>query len=122
MSFSDEIKLKVLYKAHFKCCNCQTFRFIHIHHIIPKKDGGDDTIENAAPLCPTCHDLLGDNPSKREWIRKKRDFWYQYCKKKLYNEDVNQLKTLYDIIVKRDQQFTAYCLNNNIHYQLVICD
>lgn len=29
--------------------------FLEVHHIIPLAEGGDDTMLNAAALCPTCH-------------------------------------------------------------------
>lgn len=30
-------------------------RFLEVHHITPLAEGGDDTIANAAALCPACH-------------------------------------------------------------------
>jgi 5-methylcytosine-specific restriction endonuclease McrA len=29
--------------------------YLEIHHILPLASGGDDTVENAAALCPNCH-------------------------------------------------------------------
>lgn len=29
--------------------------FLEVHHITPLAEGGEDTMENAAALCPTCH-------------------------------------------------------------------
>lgn len=29
--------------------------FLEVHHVIPLAEGGDDTLENAAALCPMCH-------------------------------------------------------------------
>ena len=29
--------------------------FLEIHHIVPLKEGGPDTVDNAAALCPNCH-------------------------------------------------------------------
>jgi 5-methylcytosine-specific restriction endonuclease McrA len=29
--------------------------FLEVHHIIPLAEGGPDTVENAAALCPNCH-------------------------------------------------------------------
>src|SRR2546425_13353225 len=48
-------------------------------HIIPTADGGPDTEDNAAPLCPSCHDIYGANPVKRKLIREVRNFWYELC-------------------------------------------
>ena len=30
-------------------------RFLEVHHIVQLADGGPDTVENAAALCPNCH-------------------------------------------------------------------
>ncbi|MCK4797937.1 MAG: HNH endonuclease [Spirochaetes bacterium] len=98
MGFLNSLKLDVKRKAHFKCCICESFEFLHVHHIIPQESDGLDTYENAAPLCTRCHDAYGDNPKKRKWITEKRDFWYDLCENKLYNEDINQLQKTYEII------------------------
>jgi len=29
---------------------------IHAHHIVPKAEGGDDSVDNIVTLCSTCHD------------------------------------------------------------------
>ena len=76
MPFSERIKLEVKKKAKFRCCRCQSI-WPEIHHIIPEKDGGSDDEDNATPLCPNCHTILGDNPWKRKEIRQMRDWWYQ---------------------------------------------
>lgn len=98
MPFSENIKSEVKKKAHFKCCICESFDFICIHHIEPEENGGPDTIENAAPLCARCHDAYGANPEKRKWIKGKRDFWYDFCEKKLSGEDMNQLEKTHAVI------------------------
>ena len=75
MAFSESLKKDVRKKAGFQCCRCRKFQ-VEVHHIIPEKDGGEDTFENAAPLCGYCHNLLRDNPSQRKQIREMRDWWY----------------------------------------------
>lgn len=32
--------------------------YLEVHHIVPLAEMGDDTLENAAALCPSCHRLL----------------------------------------------------------------
>lgn len=109
MSFSESIKLKVRQKAHFLCCVCKSFG-VEIHHIVPEENGGPDTEDNAAPLCPSCHEIYGANPTKRKLIREVRDQWYVICSKrfsfdggffqefteelrqKASKEDINELK------------------------------
>lgn len=46
-----------------KCCICGTLHNVQVHHIIEKKQGGSDEIENAIPLCPSCHDRVHVKPS-----------------------------------------------------------
>jgi tetratricopeptide (TPR) repeat protein len=83
MPFSESLKLRVRKKSNWQCCICEAF-YVEIHHIITQEDGGLDTEDNAAPLCPSCHDTYGSNPQKRKFIREKRDDWYAKCEKK-YN-------------------------------------
>ncbi len=104
MGFLESIKLKAKEKAHYKCCICNSFKFIEVHHIIPQEENGSDTLDNAAPLCVECHDTFGSNPEKRKWIKEKRDFWYKLCEEKLFNEDINQLRKVQDIMENIQQE------------------
>ncbi len=80
MPFSESVKREVKRRANFTCCWCQNLDHkVDIHHIVPQKDGGPDTIGNAAPLCGSCHTKYGDNPSLRKEIRERRDHWYATC-------------------------------------------
>src|ERR1700741_2657614 len=81
MPFTEETKLGVKRKSHFRCCLCHALG-IEIHHIVPQADGGLDTHDNAAPLCPSCHETYGANSGKRKFIREARDFWYELCEKR----------------------------------------
>lgn len=103
MAFSDSLKLIVKRKAHFKCCLCQSLN-IEIHHIIPQEEQGEDTEDNAAPLCPSCHEIFGSNPSKRKMIREARDFWYEGCESRFKSDDgaVNELKQLISSIPSKE--------------------
>ncbi len=78
MPFSESVKLQVKKKAHFQCCLCHTLG-VEIHHIVAQAEGGEDTEDNAAPLCPSCHEAYGANPQKRKFVRETRDFWYEIC-------------------------------------------
>lgn len=59
------VKLWVLQQAGGTCeaCGGQTFAtgvewnpwFLEVHHVVPLRDGGADTIWNAVALCPNCH-------------------------------------------------------------------
>jgi 5-methylcytosine-specific restriction endonuclease McrA len=75
MGFSELVKYEVKRQAAFQCCRCHSIG-VEVHHIIPQEHGGSDDIENAAPLCPTCHAYFGGNPDKRKEITQMRDCWY----------------------------------------------
>ena len=79
MAFSETTKLEVRRKANFRCCRCQQVG-VEVHHIMPKKDFGTDDIDNAAPLCPTCHKYFGNDPEQRKEIKQMRDHWYEIAK------------------------------------------
>lgn len=36
-------------------CRADGFVYLEVHHVTPLAEGGDDSIDNAAALCPTCH-------------------------------------------------------------------
>lgn len=92
MPFTEEIKLAIKRRAHFSCCLCEAIG-IKIHHIIPQADGGADTEENGAPLCPSCHEIYRANPTNRKLIEESRNFWYEICENR-YKSDPNLLASL----------------------------
>ena len=78
--FSATTKRTVRKRAWFACCICKKISLgLEIHHIVPRKYGGPDTEENAAPLCPSCHAIYGGNPDLQTRIREMRDCWYEQC-------------------------------------------
>ena len=103
MDFSEATKREVKEKAAFRCCRCQQIG-IHVHHILPKEDGGSSDIENAAPLCPSCHDYYGGNPQKRKEITQMRDWWYQQVEKQFPdNRQLTRLEEINDKVDKLQQ-------------------
>jgi predicted restriction endonuclease len=63
-------------------CKSQLFQrdddrsYLEVHHIVPLSEGGDDTLINAAALCPSCHRELHFGklrPEKRELLRRAID-------------------------------------------------
>lgn len=96
MAFNDAVKLKVKRKAHFTCCLCKALG-VEVHHIIPQEEVGPDTEDNAAPLCPSCHEAYGANPQKRKFIREARDFWYEICEKR-YASDSDRFDEIKDLL------------------------
>lgn len=96
MAFSEATKSSVKKRAHFACCLCHGVG-IELHHIIPQAEDGPDTEDNAAPLCPSCHETYGGNPTKRKFIREARDFWYDVCASR-YASDANRLDSLQQML------------------------
>jgi 5-methylcytosine-specific restriction endonuclease McrA len=76
MSFSEAVKTDVKRRTHFQCCLCRSLG-VEVHHIVPQSGDGPDVEENAAPLCPSCHEIYGANPEKRKVIREARELWYE---------------------------------------------
>lgn len=92
--FTDSLKLVVKRRAHFACCLCHSVG-VEVHHIVPQAEGGPDAEDNAAPLCPSCHEMYGANPTKRRFIREAREFWYDVCRQR-YGGEQEQLAQLHE--------------------------
>lgn len=94
MPFDEKLKFKIKAKAHQACCICKSVG-IEVHHIISQANGGKDDFDNAAPLCPSCHEIYGENPTKRKFIKESRDIWYEICSKR-FSDSSNILLTNID--------------------------
>lgn len=101
MPFDEKIKKEVKERAAFRCCVCQEIGSIEAHHIIPQEHKGRDILENAAPLCPSCHAKYGDNPKKRKEIKQMRDWWYKKVED-MFPDNKEPLKLLEQVNSKLD--------------------
>lgn len=103
MAFTEALKPEVKKRAHFQCCLCHTLG-VEIHHIVPQAEGGPDTEDNAAPLCPSCHETYGANPQKRKCIREVRDFWYEICAQRYASDKylLNRIATQVENAVSKE--------------------
>ena len=80
MPFSESLKVRIRKRANDCCCICEQKSIsLEVHHIVSEAEGGLDTEDNAAPLCPSCHSDYGANQEKRLRIREIRDLWYEKC-------------------------------------------
>lgn len=95
MAFSETLKLSVKRKAHFRCCLCHNL-LVEVHHIVPQEEQGPDTEDNAAPLCPSCHETYGANPQRRKFIRETRELWYEICATR-YASDQGRLERIEEL-------------------------
>ena len=56
LEFSKRTAVKILKRMKAKCSLCGWDESTgDIHHIIPKKDGGTDDMNNLIYICPNCH-------------------------------------------------------------------
>ncbi len=89
MGFNHTEANKLLVSCHRRCCVCHRYCGIKIelHHIQPIENGGDDSIENAIPLCFECHAevlLYNDaHPRGRKFrpdeLRDHKEQWLKIC-------------------------------------------
>jgi HNH endonuclease len=106
MAFSEAVKASVRKKSHLSCCICHAFG-VEIHHIIPQAEGGPDSEDNAAPLCPSCHEIYGANSAKRKMITEAREVWYEICATR-YAPDVNRVERLIGLLEGATSAFTGF--------------
>ena len=64
MVWSDRwqrLRKKILKRDGYSCVECSTSRkdvgieCLHVHHILPRSDGGEDDVSNLITLCEECH-------------------------------------------------------------------
>ncbi|MFJ7371956.1 HNH endonuclease [Lysinibacillus capsici] len=126
-----KVKEDVLYKCKRYCSYCETYkgRDIEIHHIVQKADGGEDSFDNAIPLCFDCHSEIGSyNPNhpkgnrfRPNELKKIRDTFYNKVEKLprkpnvLLDDDkrlLQQFKEDYTDIIE-------YCVRTDFSSELV---
>jgi hypothetical protein len=90
MPFPQKIKEKALVACGRCCCICHNFcgTKIEVHHIHEESEGGENTFNNAIPLCFNCHADMksydfqhpkGNKYSESE-LKQHRDLWYEKIK------------------------------------------
>ncbi len=57
MAFNSTVRNQVLVSAARHCWVCHRYKGVKVkvHHIIPKSEGGNDSLDNAIALCFNCH-------------------------------------------------------------------
>lgn len=91
MSFPERVKDEAYAKCGRRCCICHKFcgKKMELHHIVQKAYGGDDSMDNAIPLCFDCHADMGKadpkHPKGKHYsareLRMHRDNWYEIVAK-----------------------------------------
>lgn len=60
------IRWKVLERDGFKCTKCGSAKDLEAHHIIPRRKGGADDLDNLTTLCKKCHDIADAHLKRQE--------------------------------------------------------
>lgn len=59
---SEKFRAAIYKRYDFRCYVCGQALYgtekVHLHHLIPRKDGGQYTLENIAPVHATCHESI----------------------------------------------------------------
>lgn len=116
MPFSEAVKIKAMVACGRSCCICHKFcgNNMEVHHIKAHADGGNDTFENAIPLCFDCHAEVrqydpkhpkGIKFSEKELVLH-RDSWYEKIKQKdENNEKVKESKKIEPIKILHEKDY-----------------
>lgn len=56
-NISNNVRKEVYRRDHWRCALCDSPRYIQVHHCVPRRCGGNDTLHNLITLCSTCHGL-----------------------------------------------------------------
>jgi len=106
--FPDSVKREARRLAAFKCCLCRDEIGDHVHHIVPKEEGGQGVIENAMLLCVRCHDRFGHRKDRRSQLEDARDTWYEIVRAKYSASDVDRFE---EVAKKTVDQISAEIKN-----------
>lgn len=121
MPFSNEIKIEAMVACGRFCpiCRKPCGNNMELHHIKPEAEGGDNSYDNAIPLCFDCHAEVGQYNSKHpkgikfteKELRQHRDNWYG----KISESPAVISKSQYIEIDKK----TYYTLNKFLPYNVI---
>lgn len=104
MGFSKKVRNKVLLWSDRHCCickkNCGTN--IEVHHIVPKNEGGKDTLDNATPLCFDCHGQVESYNSKHPRGNKYKGEELKSRREQIYEESTRHLVPLIHYGITQD--------------------
>lgn len=59
---------KAIYRRDgYRCALCDSTRYLQIHHVVPRGQGGTDSPHNLITLCSDCH-ALAHGTNLRDWV------------------------------------------------------
>jgi 5-methylcytosine-specific restriction endonuclease McrA len=57
----NKIKPEILKRDGYKCTLCESTIKLHVHHIVSRKDEGQNNKENLITVCKECHLMLHED-------------------------------------------------------------
>jgi 5-methylcytosine-specific restriction endonuclease McrA len=59
IAIPEDVRRAVPIEAGYRCAvpTCRALLVLDLHHLIPVRDGGENSAGNLLALCPTCHAL-----------------------------------------------------------------
>src|ERR1039458_8758680 len=111
--FKPQDVADLLAKCHRRCCICHRFCGVKMEtdHMVPSKDEGSSSIDNAIPVCFECHAEIhsynDEHPRGRKFhpeeLRKHKEQWLRICLERpetlieaSWDADVGPLQALID--------------------------
>jgi hypothetical protein len=61
-TIAPSTRATVLARDRHRCTSCGTTRFLEVHHIAPRNEGGSNKPDNLTTLCSRCHRFLHERP------------------------------------------------------------
>ena len=64
---SNERRKAIYRRDGYRCALCDSTKYLQIHHVVPRGEGGTDNIQNLICLCADCH-ALAHGTNLRGWV------------------------------------------------------
>ncbi len=72
LDFSKRTVAKIIKRANLKCSMCNWDETsLDVHHIIERKNGGSNDMENLIAICPNCHRKAHEKKYTKEQLKEK---------------------------------------------------
>ena len=65
-NLTNETRKAVYRRDGYRCALCDSTRFLQIHHVVPRGQGGTNSPHNLICLCSDCH-ALAHGTNLRDW-------------------------------------------------------
>ena len=65
-NLTKETRKSIYRRDGYRCALCDSTRFLQIHHVVPRGQGGTDSPHNLICLCSDCH-ALAHGTNLRDW-------------------------------------------------------